>query len=385
MATYGRYLTGDDGIALPFDDHSFTGETSVELSLHGATISVQRLVEACVDFGARLAEPGEYSLRAFLNGKVDLTQAEAIADTVAAATERQLRQANLLRAGAMKSRIRQIREELLAAIAEVEAQVDFSEEVGDMDRFALARRLAASGQAVEELIVNSSAGRLLRNGIRVAIVGPPNAGKSSLLNALAGSSRAIVNPRPGTTRDFLEVTVEISGWPVVFIDTAGLRTSQDDIEVEGIARSHEQAQSADLVLYVFDASAGLSETDREKSQAYRRSLLIANKTDLAPPPYLTIGVSALTGQGLGQLQSGIVKLFDQLEPDTLFVNPRQLNELKTTAGAIDHAGAVLRQDLPLDLVVVHLSEAVDSLGRVTGETASPDILDEIFSRFCIGK
>jgi len=385
FATYGRYRSGDDGMVIPFDDRSFTGEQSVELSLHGAPVSVRRLVDNCLEFGARLAQPGEFSLRAFLNGKIDLTQAEAIADTVAAATENQLRQANLLRGGALRSQIHGIRDNLLGVLAQLEAAIDFSEEIGDLDRFEATNRLARSGEAVEELLVNFRYGRLVREGIRVAIVGPPNAGKSSLLNALTGSDRTIVSDHPGTTRDFVEEAVDVDGWPVVFVDTAGLRASDDEIEHEGIARSSKQAELADLVLYVVDASVGLTDGDRDRAACYRRCVHVANKTDLAPAPYLTVGVSALTGEGLAKLKSGIVALFDLAEPNSLFVNPRQQTHLAEAAAAIDQAAAVLRQDLPFDLVTVHLTMAIDALGAITGETASPDMLDEIFSRFCIGK
>lgn len=382
FATYGRYPHGDDGLAVPFDDRSFTGEQSVELSLHGATISVRLLVEVCTRNGARMAEPGEFTLRAFLNGRIDLTQAEAVAETVAAASELQLCHANRIREGALNHPIVRIREAVLAAIAEIEAHVDFSEEIGDLDRTGVAGRLNALADELMAYIAGFGHGRMMREGIRVAIVGAPNAGKSSLLNSLLGSERAIVSPTPGTTRDYVEEAVEFGGWPVVFVDTAGIRHSADEIERIGVERSRRQAAIADIVLHVIDSTVGPSIDD---VHIEGRRIMVANKCDLAPAPEGLLAISALTGQGLPQLRSAILDLAVSASPATLFVNRRQHDLLAEARLAIEEARSIISQSLPFDLAVVHLHASAEAIGKVTGETASEDMLQEIFSRFCIGK
>lgn len=385
LTTYGRYFFGDDGLATPFDDHSFTGEESVELSLHGATVSVRQLLNGCIEHGARLAEPGEFSLRAFLNGRIDLTQAEAIADTVAAVTERQLMHANLARSGVLRSKVSEMRSQVIAVVANLEAHIDFSEEIGDLDRASVSLQIDEIRRKVDDFLSNFGDGEKLRRGIRVAILGAPNVGKSSLLNAMIGSDRAIVSKQPGTTRDYLEELVEIDGWPVIFIDTAGLRDSSDEIEQEGIARSETVAEVADLVLYVFDAVEGMANVDNRRVSKFPDVLIVANKTDLAPGPDGVLGVSALTGKGLGELKRTIVSRCIEAPAQTAYVNRRQRDLLSEASANLHGAQAITTQDLPLDLAIVHLTQAIDSLGSVTGETASTEMLEEIFSRFCIGK
>ncbi len=286
-AVFGAYIYGDSGLALPFETgHSYTGEQSVELSLHGSTVSVRNLVESCLANGARLAEPGEFTLRAFLNGRLDLTQAEAVRDTVDAKTDGQLRAANFNRKGVLRREVSALREGVLTLLARVEASVDFSEEIGDLDRDHMARRRSrAILEGLDRLLGTADAGMIVRNGYRIAIVGPPNAGKSSLLNALLGEDRSIVTAIAGTTRDYVEEVLEVAGIPVILIDTAGLRSTEDLVETIGIERTRSIASNADEVWYLYDAASGWTpEDDDDRPQAMDRPVIIlANKTDLRAP------------------------------------------------------------------------------------------------------
>ncbi|HVT13698.1 MAG TPA: tRNA uridine-5-carboxymethylaminomethyl(34) synthesis GTPase MnmE [Fimbriimonadaceae bacterium] len=383
-AVYGRYRHGDDGIALPFaEGHSYTGEEAVELSIHGSPASLRRLVEDCLAAGARMAEPGEFTQRAFLNGRIDLTQAEAVRDTIEARTEAQLRLANLQREGSLRRRMNSIREIVAKTLAAVEASVDFSEEIGELDRPAASARLRKAIREIEALLETAAASRILRQGVRVAIVGPPNAGKSSLLNAILGSDRAIVTEIPGTTRDFVEEQIEVGGIPVVLIDTAGLRDSDDRVESLGIQRSRAVAAGADHVWYVIDASVGASPEDDAALAALPSSTLIANKCDLAKPAR-GLAVSASTGAGIAELLRSL-PLDRDVAHREIAINSRHAELLQEARHLLELAVATLDSDRPDDLVSVLLQEALSTLGQITGETASPDMIARIFADFCIGK
>lgn len=283
-AYYGLIAQRDEGLALVFEGgRGFTGEPAVEFSVHGSLAAVRSVVDACLEAGARSAEPGEFTYRAFLNGKIDLIEAEGIRDAIEAKTERQLLQAKLLRSGGLSAQVREIVVALQKVLAAVEASVDFSEEIGDLDRDAAAIRLRDASAKLDSFLATARPGRILRQGLRIALVGRPNAGKSSLLNALAGIGRSIVTEVPGTTRDYIEEAVELGGVPCVLIDTAGLREPNDPVEAEGVALTRRWVESADVVAYVYDASAGLNEDDAELlRQIDRELLMIANKTDLRP-------------------------------------------------------------------------------------------------------
>lgn len=382
-ALYGRYVTGDDGIVLPFAaGHSYTGEEAVELSCHGSLPSVRALLNACVDAGARVAEPGEFTQRAFLNGRLDLTQAEAVADTVAALTEAQLLVANRQREGALHRGVSQIRHQVIKVLGAVEASVDFEEEIGPLDRgqsFEEIRRLLTR---IESLLSTAAVGRILRKGLRIAIVGPPNAGKSSLFNALLGMERAIVTPVAGTTRDYVEETVDMGGIPVVLIDTAGLRDTEDMVESLGVQRSLAQAAHADMTWFVYDA------TQPRPASEQAWSVWIANKADLASAAAETNDflVSAKTGQGLQDLTRSISRYAEeaaalQIPP----VNDRHETLLAEAAQLLKDAGATIRSNRPDDLLSTLLRAAAGRLGEITGETASEDMIQRIFADFCIGK
>jgi tRNA modification GTPase len=381
-ARYGRFSNGDDGIALPFaEGQSFTGEETVELSIHGSRASLSALLADCEAAGARPAEPGEFTLRAFLNGRIDLTQAEAVRETVEAETERQLRSANRNREGRLRDEVLELRSQVTRVLAALEASVDFSEEIGDFDRQAGVERLQPVADRLHELAVLARSGRLLREGLRIAIVGPPNAGKSSLLNAILGSERAIVSEIPGTTRDYVEERADFLGYPVVLVDTAGLRETLDPVESIGVQRARAAAANADVIWYVFDATLGVVEADLESFD--RPVILLANKSDLSAPSMGT-AVSAKTRLGLDSLIASTAASFE-VSDDAAVVNARQGLLLREAEASLKDALEHLRGDTPSDLLSVLLNECLDRLGQITGETVSTDMLERIFRDFCIGK
>lgn len=404
-ASYGHFANGDDGLALPFaENQSYTGEQSVELSCHGSPASVRSLVEACIRAGARMAEPGEFTQRAFMNGRIDLTQAEAVRDTIEAQTDAQLRFANLNREGALHREVGAISDECIGLLAAVEASVDFAEEIGEFDREAGREKVDNLLRRIAELLNTAEAGRIMRQGLRIAIVGPPNAGKSSLMNALLGTDRSIVTDVPGTTRDFVEEQADIGGVPCVLIDTAGLRDTDDPVESIGVQRTRAQAANADLIWYVYDSSVGWTDADVAAATSFGRPVLVvANKADLikvepvgrlavppipsCPPFPYAASVSARTGLGLDFLGADIHEtIFDPWEFDSgPTINLRHQPLLERAQTALVGVAATLDGDQPDDLLSVGLQEAIGALGEITGETATPDIIDRIFHDFCIGK
>ena len=386
-AVYGRFCTGDDGLALPFlEGSSYTGEQTVEMSVHGSPASVQALVKACTERGARTAEPGEFTLRAFLNGRMDLTQAEGVRDTVEAQTDAQLRQANLLREGGLRDEVRSIRYEVEGVLVAVEASTDFSEEIGDLDRGEARAKCLCEKAKIQALLATEAASRVVRDGASVAIVGLPNAGKSSLLNSLTGSDRAIVTEIPGTTRDTVETELSWHGLPVRLIDTAGLRDSDDLIESLGVERSRSSLENADVVIHLFDASIGWQEEDETLNRSISRPcLVVANKTDLNPNPTRGLPISTLTGHGLERLIEEVRAML-LLEPDRpVLINGRHAALLRQTVEALDRVHETLSNPVPDDLAAVDLRACQNFLGEITGETASTDVIDRIFHDFCIGK
>jgi len=387
-AYYGHFAHGDDGYCLLFaEGQSFTGEESAEFHLHGSPVSVAQFLDLCHTHGARLARPGEFTLRAFLNGRIDLTQAEAVRDTVDALTENQLRAAHRQRDGALRTRLAQIRNELVGCLAMVEASTDFSEEVGDLDRPALAHRVTGVQAELEALLATQRTGAIMRHGAAVAIVGLPNAGKSSLFNALLGRDRAIVTPIAGTTRDTVEEWLDLGGVPTRIVDTAGLRPSEDTVEQMGIERSREALRHADVVWHVYDATLGWSEADEalHHEWAGRPGVVIANKCDQQPNVERGLPVSALTGAGIPALVDWMQAWAGEPNAEIGTVNPRHAESLARVQDALADVQATLLQSVPDDLAAVGLGSAIRILGEITGETTPPDVLTRIFQDFCIGK
>ncbi len=367
---------------------SYTGEDVAEVHGHGGTVNLGRLLRACVALGARLAEPGEFTRRAFLNGRLDLARAEAVADVIAAASERALRAAQGALAGAVGARVAAARALAVGLLGEVEASIDFPEE--DLD-FLSAETVAARAEAIAEaaaaLAATYAVGRALRSGIEVAIVGPPNVGKSSLLNALAGEERAIVAPEPGTTRDYVEARLVWDGVPVTLIDTAGERQAEgapeDRIERRGVELGRARAARADVVLWVREAGGG------GDGPADARALAVWNKIDLRPAPPGALGVSALTGDGLPALRRAVLDAVlgaaGEGSEEVLVQSERQKALLDAAAAAARRAVAAARAGRPAELVAADLRETAQRLGAITGEEVGEDVLRALFARFCIGK
>jgi len=386
-------------LALMRAPRTFTREDVVELSCHGGPVAVRAVLEAVLAQGARLAEPGEFSQRAFLNGRLDLAQAEAVADIVHARTELALRAAQEQLAGKLSHRVMRLRDALMVALAHVEAQLDFPEEDITPDtRGQLLGRLTEAVAFVSDLLRTAREGRVLRQGVQAAIVGRPNVGKSSLLNQLLGCERAIVSSRPGTTRDTIEAGASIRGIPVSFVDTAGLREANDAIEQEGVRRSLATLQQSELVLYVLDGSEPWDNEDTRQLElpCSRARILVLNKSDL--PPRLevpaecqdpVVAVCALTGEGMDLLADAIERAIwggsvrsDMFE---VMINARHQDALLRAWEALERAAEALRTEAHLDLVALDLRAGTQAVGEIVGQTATEDLLDRIFSQFCIGK
>ena len=378
---------------------TLTREDVVEITCHGGILPAKLVLDAVLRQGARLAEPGEFTRRAFLNGRIDLAQAEAVADLIHARTDLALRAANEQLAGKLSRRINDLRDTLLSILAHVEAHIDFPEEdIAPDTRDQIVSRLERGAHFMDELLRTAGEGQILRRGIRAAIIGRPNAGKSSLLNQLLGHDRAIVSPIPGTTRDTIEETANIRGLPVVFIDTAGLREARDEIEGEGIRRSRRSLDQADLVLHVFDASEPLVEADRLHLDEFsgKKRVLVRNKTDLGQHLEFSAGLGArvadvccLTGQGIEALKDLIKDSVwaGEIRAEMLevMINSRHQDALRRARAATQRTVEALRGGRTLELAVLDLRIAVDAVGEIVGKTTTEDLLDRIFSEFCIGK
>jgi tRNA modification GTPase len=390
-AAFGGRGHLDDVVAvLSLGPLSFTGEDELELTCHGAAPVVRALLDACVELGCRLAEPGEFTRRAFLNGKLDLAQAEAVADLGRARTDAARRAALSRLSGGLSRRVEAARDPLFSLLAEVEARLDHpDEELPPVPPATVLSVLEDARDAVESLLAGEKRGRLLRDGARVGLFGRPNAGKSSLMNALLRRDRAIVSPTPGTTRDVLEESVVLGGMPAVLIDTAGLRDGGDEVETEGIRRAETELSDCDVAVLVHDSTLPGSEADILLDQAMsvrkgRPTLRVWNKTDLQVPPSAGgVHISAKTGAGLDALEAAVSSaagLFDHEEAPAC--GARQVEALNAALAELDAAAPVAARP---ELLAARLRAAVARLGELLGEGAGEDVLDAVFSRFCLGK
>ena len=374
---------------------SFTRETVVEFHCHGGLICVQRVLELVLAAGARRALPGEFSQRAFLNGRLDLTRAEAISELITARSRRAAQLAMAGLDGGLERRIAALRERLLDQLAELEARVDFEDDLPPLDGAAVAAELAAVRRELEQLLAEAEQGQLLREGLRVAIVGRPNVGKSSLLNRLSRSERAIVTDLPGTTRDLVESELVLQGVPLTLLDTAGIRATEDRVELIGIERSRAALQAADAVLLLFDLSAGWTEDDADllaQVPAGVPLLRVGNKADqaggaAAAAASADVCISALTGAGQEQLVSALLACCGRSGDQGLQValNRRQRDLAARAAASLEAGLEAAAQKLPWDFWTIDLRAAVRLLGEITGEEVSEAVLDRVFARFCIGK
>lgn len=403
-------------VAFMHAPHTYTREDVVEIQGHGGPLVLQRMLGLVLAQGARMANPGEFTLRAFLNGRLDLAQAEAVMDLIGSQTEMGHRLAMQQLRGRISEQVQEARHDLLGVIARIEASIDFpEEEVPTPQPEELAPLILAAQQKVDRLLAGAEQGRLYKQGLRTAIIGRPNVGKSSLLNALLRAERAIVTPFAGTTRDTVEEVANVRGIPLHLIDTAGITPTSDPVEQIGVERSRAAAESADLILLVFDGSEPLTDLDMRVSDEVwamgfgryntlrRPVIVVINKTD--SPQRLEIEqlermwvdegqtsfvrTSARTGAGLAELEETIVKQVlagnTMQSEGALVTSARHVEALRRAAQHIQASLTPLQQLLPLDFVSIDLRAAYDALGEVTGETASDDLLERIFSEFCIGK
>jgi tRNA modification GTPase len=371
---------------------SYTGEDLVEISCHGGILVTARVLEACLRAGARAARPGEFTERAFLNGKMDLTQAEAVIDLIRARTDLALRSAHEQLEGRLGSEIQAIREQLIELLAHIEVSIDFPEEGIAPDEGALLRRrLDSIRQKIDGLLATAEQGRILREGVRAVIYGPTNAGKSSLLNRLLGYDRAIVSRQPGTTRDTIEEVINLRGIPIRLLDTAGLRESADEIEREGIARTEKSLAGADLLLHVLDCSEP-KPASFNSSPPDRIRLVLLNKSDLPEHPDWqavdALRICCLSENGLQGLEDAIIARISgqHLRPESgVAINMRHRECLRRALESCALAAETMENGLAPEYMAVDLRAALRALDEITGQADAEEIRDSIFAQFCIGK
>lgn len=393
--------TLDNCLAIFFETgKSYTGDAMLELYLHGNPLIVQNVLADLLARGCRMAEPGEFTRNAFINGKLDLTQAEAVADLISARSEKALHVARQQLAGSIGIRMESYRERLLEVIAALEAYIDFPEEdLPPEDQGGPLQQLASLGQDIARLIETSRYKTLLHEGIRTTIIGAPNAGKSSLLNALLGEDRAIVSPIPGTTRDFISEPIMVGSYCLNLSDTAGIHEVSDDIERMGIAKSKQKLAEADFILLVLDSAAPLPAFDQETLDAFRanNTLVIENKIDLDEstskadflPQCPHLRLSLQSGEGLDALRTTIVQIIekDRILPasDATMVSSRHAAALGRALQAIEIARKQISEGICTELAVTELRSALDAIGEIVGKIDNEAMLDKLFANFCIGK
>ncbi len=376
---------------------SFTREDVVEFHCHGGIMAVQQVLNLCLEQGARLAEAGEFSLRAFLNGRIDLTQAESINDLVGAKSAQAAQFAIASLRGKLAQSLKYLRGKCLNVLTEIEARIDFEDDLPPLDVEWIKAEFIAVSQESQQILATADRGELLRTGLKVAIVGRPNVGKSSLLNAWSRSDRAIVTDLPGTTRDVVDSQLVVGGIPIQVLDTAGIRETEDVVEKIGVERSRQAAKSADLVLMVIDASVGWIEKDAKiyETVSDRPVILVINKIDLVGaggegfPNLPIVKTAAAQNQGIEDLEEAILKCIHQdaiaAADLDVAINQRQKACLLRVVQSLEHVQIAIADQLPLDFWTIDLRDAISAIGEITGEEVTESVLDQIFSRFCIGK
>lgn len=373
--------------------NSYTGENIIEISCHGNPLIASHIIEALLQKGARLARPGEFTQRAFLNGRMDLTQAEGVMDLIAAQSDLAIKSAFANQEGQLRKKIEILRENLIQVLAHLEAYIDFPEEdISPQTSQPLCDLLLKEAQAIQSLLTTSESGRMIREGVRTALVGLPNVGKSSLLNALVGKERAIVTEIPGTTRDTIEEWIQIKGVPFHLIDTAGIRETNEAIEQEGIRRSRHALEGAEIILHLIDVSRPWSEENTQLTTTYdrHRAILVGNKIDLSENSILhqenILKISAKTGQGLDLLKEKLLeKAGVTLSETSITINARHKDCLLRTLPPLLRAIEGLQKQIDPELISIELRESLDALTEIIGVTCNEDILDQLFKTFCLGK
>jgi tRNA modification GTPase len=385
-------------LLLMFAPRSYTREDMIEFHCHGGIISVQKVLELCLAQGARLAMAGEFTTRAFLNGRIDLTQAEAIQDLISAQSPQSAQIALSQLEGRLKNDINELRKECIDILATIEAHIDFADDLPTLDPHPIHRQIHHLLARCRAILSTSTEGELLRESTKVAIIGRPNVGKSSLLNAWSKTDKAIVTDLPGTTRDIVESHLVVKGIPVQILDTAGIRQTDQLVEEIGIQRSLQAAQKADIILLVIDTITGWQTHDRDIYELVKDKpiLLVINKTDLASEhiklPELdikTVATSAINNQGISDLETAILELIGannlDLSQSKYAINQRHKSCLVRAIADLENLENTIHAQLPLDFWTIDLRQAIHALGEITGESITENLLDQIFSRFCLGK
>lgn len=383
--------------------HSYTMENMCEINSHGGNIVMQNILEVCLENGAELAEPGEFTKRAFLNGRIDLSQAESIIDIINSKTKKESKASLKQLEGFLSKKIKSIRKEIMDVMVDIEADIDYPEyDIEEITENKVDNMLKAVEKELINLKNTFDNGKIIKDGIKVAIVGKPNAGKSSLLNALLKEERAIVSKYKGTTRDSIEELMNIDGIPIKIIDTAGIREASDEIEKIGIKRSKEIADNADLLIAIFDISANIDEEDMEIIDLIRdkKSIIVLNKIDLIEENInidsrisdlnkKIIKISALTQDGIEKISKTIVEMFKineiNIDDEIIVTNTRHKNLINKALNSTENAQISLENKMPMDIVAIEIKNILEDLGEITGEDLSENIINEIFAKFCLGK
>lgn len=384
------------------EPRSYTTENLCEIHSHGGTVIINQILKLCLENGAALAQPGEFTKRAFLNGRIDLSQAEAVVDILNAKTELEAQTAEKQLDGYLSNKIKEIREQGISLMSDIEASIDYPEyDVEEVSRQKLETELTQIKEKLEMLEKSFENGKLLKEGIKTAIIGKPNAGKSSLLNAMLKEERAIVTEYAGTTRDTIEEYINLQGIPLKMIDTAGIRQTENEIEKIGIEKSRKITKEADLVIAIFDGSKELTPEDEEILQLIQSkiAIIVLNKEDLGEPRYETVQklevgkpivrISALKGKGIEKLYEQIIQLFEmeKIQGDSSFMitNIRHKQAIEEARKNAEEALKTVYDKMPIDIAAIQIKAILESLGKITGDNVSEDIIKDIFAKFCLGK